>query len=247
LTKNADASRRASARNGQHQRKQQQTKAPATKRMPLATKSQATAKRKPSEARRAPVSTKQLTAELALVRTEPPALYDQSQIVDAPEFHGLARAMGTLTAGTWNDTPRSFEDRRADFLFAYPPSGPVKNISGRLQRQQDRTFAPSKEQMRLERFLSYSWAHGSLYELLSRFGLTMRNAPPHQEHALTLDPLREVAKRRNIRLRVLHGGVDVEPANMDAAKAEYLDRQEKQQAARDIREARARMQTLTEK
>jgi F420-dependent methylenetetrahydromethanopterin dehydrogenase len=53
--------------------------------------------------------------------------------------------------------------------------------------------------------------------------------------------MRDTTKRRNIRLRVLHGGVDIEPENMDAAKAEYLDRQESKQAAQDVRDALKRM------
>jgi F420-dependent methylenetetrahydromethanopterin dehydrogenase len=70
----------------------------------------------------------------------------------------------------------------------------------------------------------------------------MKTRPPVHKHVVRLDTLRDVAKRRNVRLRVLHGSVDVEPSNMDAAKAEYLDRQEKKQAAIDVRAARARMQ-----
>jgi uncharacterized membrane protein YdbT with pleckstrin-like domain len=42
-------------------------------------------------------------------------------------------------------------------------------------------------------------------------------------------------------LRVLHGGVDIEPADMDAAKADFLDRQVAARAAQDVREALKRM------
>ncbi len=171
-----------------------------------------------------------------------PPLYDVGDIVDAPEFNGLARAMGVMTWETWDDEPRPFEERLRDFLFAYPPSDPVRYVGGRLQRQGDGTFAPGDRDVRLARFFSGSWDHGSIHELLSRFGLKIRNGPSRQEYLLRLDGLKDVAKRRNVRLRVLHGGVDVEPMNMDAAKAEYLDRQEKQQAARDVRAARARME-----
>ena len=52
---------------------------------------------------------------------------------------------------------------------------------------------------------------------------------------------RETAKRRNRRLRVLHGGVDIEAADMDAAKADFLDRQEAARAAQDVRDAVKRM------
>ena len=53
--------------------------------------------------------------------------------------------------------------------------------------------------------------------------------------------MRDTTRRRNIRLRLLHGGVDIEPENMDAAKAEYLDRQEQKQAAKDIKDAVKKM------
>jgi hypothetical protein len=53
--------------------------------------------------------------------------------------------------------------------------------------------------------------------------------------------MRDTTRRRNIRLRLLHGGVDIEPENMDAAKAEYLDREETRRAAQEVREAVKRM------
>jgi hypothetical protein len=40
---------------------------------------------------------------------------------------------------------------------------------------------------------------------------------------------------------VLHGGVDIEPADMDAAKADFLDKQEAARAAQDVRAALKRM------
>jgi hypothetical protein len=40
---------------------------------------------------------------------------------------------------------------------------------------------------------------------------------------------------------VLHGGVDIEPADMDAAKAEFLDLQERKRAAQETRDAIRRM------
>lgn len=194
---------------------------------------------KPQERKTKPRQNVPLVSTVALPPTK--NFFDPADILDAPEFHEEARAMGILTTGTWDEDRRSFEDRRADFLFAHPPADPTRNIGGRLQRQDDRSFAPGDQRARLERFLAPTWNLGSIHEVLSRFGLRMKSAPPYEGHLVRLDPLRDVAKRRNVRLRVLHGGVDVEPANMDAAKAEFLDRQEKEQAARDIRQARQRM------
>jgi hypothetical protein len=196
----------------------------------------------PRSGKAAPSSgTPEKTKQLQNAAIPAKKLFDPADIIDAPEFHEEARAMGILTTGTWDEDRRSFEDRLADFLFAHPPSDPARNVGGRLQRQDDRSFAPGNEHTRLDRFLSETWSLGSIHEVLSRFGLKMKNAPPYEGHLVRLDPLRDVAKRRNVRLRVLHGGVDVEPADMDAAKAEFLDRQEKEQAARDIRLARQRM------
>ncbi len=48
---------------------------------------------------------------------------------------------------------------------------------------------------------------------------------------------RDLARRRNHKLRVLHGQADIEAVDMDSAKAEYIEREEKRRAAREIREA----------
>ena len=40
---------------------------------------------------------------------------------------------------------------------------------------------------------------------------------------------------------MLHGGVDIEPVDMDAAKADFLDKQEAARAAQDVRDALKRM------
>ena len=113
-----------------------------------------------------------------------------------------------------NKTSRSTNERLQDFLLAYPPSDPALRLGGRLRKQADGSFAPGDSQGRRERFLAASWALGSIHELLSRFGLRMKIRPPTENRSVHLDPLKEVAKRRNVHLRVLHGGVDVEPSNM---------------------------------
>ena len=41
---------------------------------------------------------------------------------------------------------------------------------------------------------------------------------------------------------MLHGGVDVEPSNMDSAKAAYLEKEASKKAAEEIRAAVKRMQ-----
>lgn len=175
-------------------------------------------------------------------RTRPEAAhrqhYDPAAIVEAPEHHEYSRAMGILTWSTWDHGIRPFEQRVKDFVSTFPPADPVKYMSGgSLVRQPDRTFAPGNVQSRLDRFLAKDWRPGSFYELLSRYGLKVADAAPIQVRPFDPGSMRDTTRRRNMKLRVLHGGVDIEAENMDAAKAEYLDRQESKQAAEDIRSA----------
>ncbi len=167
--------------------------------------------------------------------------YDATQIVDAPEYHELARAMGGLTWGTWEHEVRPVEERIKDFCTSYPPDDPVKFSRGSLDRKGKGEFTPGTDDNRRKRFLATDWRPGSIYDLLARYGLKMSDAPPRPAHEVHLDPFKTVARRRNMKLRVLHGDIDISPQDMDAAKAEYLDRQEKQQAAQDIRQARRQM------
>jgi hypothetical protein len=110
-----------------------------------------------------------------------------------------------------------------------------------LRRAGDDAYAPISRADRLERFLATDWRGGSVYDLAARFGLRFRGVAPKLRALFTPADMKESAQRRNVRLRVLHGGVDVEPSDMEAAKAALLDRKEKEHAAQEIRAARRRM------
>jgi hypothetical protein len=168
--------------------------------------------------------------------------YDPATLLDAPEHHAYSRAVGILTWGIWDHAVRPVGDRIQDFLIAFPPSDPTGRLGGgELRRLPDGTYASGAPSLRLERFLQRDWRAGSFDELLARYGLKSADAPPFHQRPFVPAPMRQTAQRRNMKLRVLHGGVDIEPSNMDAAKADYLDRQEKRQAAVDVREALKQM------
>lgn len=168
--------------------------------------------------------------------------YDPARVVDAPEHHGLARAMGALTWSNWDHSERSQEERVRDFVAAFPVDDPTRYLGRVLfQAQEGAGYGPAPRELLLERFLRSDWSQGSLHELLARFGLKMPDGPAPSAQFFVPDPLRKTAQKRNHKLRVLHGGVDIEAENMDSAKLELLDRQEKQRAAQDIRAARVRM------
>ena len=169
--------------------------------------------------------------------------YESDELRDAPEHYEHARAMGLLTWGTWDHGVRPFEQRRQDFIAACPPTDPVRFSGGSLIRQEDGTFAPGSAGSRLERFLAHDWLPGSIHELLSRYGLRLSSGPAHRERLFIAGAFRETAKKRNHKLRVLHGGVDIEPMDMDAAKTEFLDLQEKKKAAEEVRQALRQMQS----
>lgn len=168
--------------------------------------------------------------------------YEPSTLRDAPEHHEYSRAMGTLTWGTWDHGVRPVDQRVRDFVEAFPPENPVRFSSGgTLHRERDGTYAPGSPASRLERFVAKDYRPGSLHELLARYGLKAADAPAYRDRTFVAGSMRDTARRRNIKLRVLHGGVDIEPSDMDAAKAEFLEHQEKKKAAEEVREAVKRM------
>ncbi len=168
--------------------------------------------------------------------------YDARELIDAPEHYEYAKAFGVLTGGTWDHRVRSFEGRAREFVSSYPPEDPVRNSPGAsILRRAGTSFAPGSRSSRLKRFGADDWRPGSLHELLARYGLKVKDHPAQPDDAFEPEPPNEAAKRRNIRLRLLHGGVDVEPSDMDAAKATYLDKQENKKAASEVRAAVEKM------
>lgn len=168
-------------------------------------------------------------------------VYRSDDIVDAPEHHEYARAMGLLTWGTWDAEVRGLDDRLRDFLQVYPPDGPERFQGSMLSRTAEGEYAPAPLESRRERVEAQNSSFGTLEEVLARFGLRTRNGPGYEPRAIEVAAFREVTRVRNQRLRVLHGRVDVEADNMDEAKAAEIERLEKRQAAEQIRAARERM------
>lgn len=175
------------------------------------------------------------------------ARYDPQDLLDAEEHHALSRGLGILTWGTWDHDKRPVEQRIADFIAAFPPDDPTRHLNPGLEHRPDRTYAPATRAALEARFEACDWRPGSLDELLARYGLKRRNGPPMIERPFVPDALRATAQRRNHKLRVLHGGVDIEPADMDAAKVAFLETQEKVRAAEEIRAARRRMRAENER
>jgi hypothetical protein len=167
--------------------------------------------------------------------------YDPGQLEDAPEHRELAHSLGTLSWGTWDLEARPADERIADFVAAYPPENPARHLGGFAIRNPDGSVVPVTEVARLRRFVAKDWSPGSMFELAARFGLRFRGAPPRRERPFDPADLKTTARKRNVRLRVLHGGVDIEPKDMNEAKAALLDRQEKERAALEVRVARQRM------
>jgi hypothetical protein len=168
-------------------------------------------------------------------------LYTARDIIDAPEHHEYARAMGLLTWGTWDTEKRPFEGRLDDFLRACPPDAPARFQGTMLTKSSEGDYGPAPADQRLARLRANDNSFGTLAEILARYGLKHRSGPEYTPHPVEISPFREITRLRNVRLRSLHGQVDVEPENMDEAKAAEIDRLEKKQAAEEIRAARERM------
>jgi hypothetical protein len=177
-------------------------------------------------------------------RTAPPPdprLYFLADIVDAPEHHNYARAMGLLTWGTWDAEVRPLEERLKDFLQAYPAEAPAKFQGSMLSKSPDGEYGPAPEQARLRRIEALDGSFGTIAEALARYGLKRLTGSEYVLREVDIAPFREVKRARNQRLRFLHGRVDIEADNMDEAKAAELERLEKKQLAAEVRRARAEM------
>jgi hypothetical protein len=149
--------------------------------------------------------------------------------------------MGLLTWGTWDSSARPVQERVQDFTSAYPPPDPAKFQGSVLKKTKEGDFGPAGPEERRRRFEKDDGPFGSLAEVLARYGLKLVEGPVYVPRLVGVPPFREVARLRNQRLRGLHGAVDIEPENMDDAKAAELERLEKKRAAEQIREARERM------
>ncbi len=172
-------------------------------------------------------------------------VYNIDEIVDAPEHHAYARAMGLLTWSTWDIDERPFDERVKDFQEAYPLDSPTLFQGSMLTNSPGREYAPAPTDRRLERLVSGDASFGALPEILARYGLRLRSGPDYVPREIEVAPFREVARIRNQRLRTLHGQVDIEAENMDAAKIAEIERLEKKQAAEQIRQARERMRSAS--
>lgn len=173
-------------------------------------------------------------------------LYGPDDIIDAPEHHEYARAMGLLTWGTWDLDARPFKERLKDFLQAHPAAAPERFQGPVLVKMSDGEYGPAASGGRLLRVGALNSSFGTLPEILARYGLKQRTGPQYVPREVEVASVREVTRVRNQRLRVLHGRVDIEADNMDEAKAAEIERLEKKRAAEQIREARERMRREVE-
>jgi len=180
-------------------------------------------------------------------KTSAEKCYSPDDIIDAPEHHEYARAMGLLTWGTWDTEVRSFEDRLKDFMQASPSEEPARFQGSMLMKISEGEYGPAGQAERVARIKRTDNSYGALTEVLARYGLKLRNGAQYAPRHVEVAAFRDVTRVRNQRLRVLHGRVDIEADNMDEAKAAELDRREKKHAAEQIREARERMRADSER
>jgi|GEM_PF-3864013 len=174
-------------------------------------------------------------------KIRPEDFYNPDDIIDAPEHHEYARAMGLLTWGTWDLEARPFEERLKDFLQAFPTETPSRFQGSMLVKTSEGEYGPAAQDERLVRLRAIDSSFGSLAESLARYGLKRRGGPQYVPCAIEVASFRETTRVRNQRLRVLHGRVDIEADNMDEAKAAEIERLEKKRAAEQIRAARESM------
>ena len=177
----------------------------------------------------------------AAAKTSPQAFYDADDIVDAPEHHEYARAMGLFTWGTWDTEPRPFEERLKDFLQAHPPEEPARFQGSMLRKTSEGEYGPGAEGERLLRLRAIDSSFGTLAEALARYGLKLQALPKYAPSPVVTSPFREITRLRNQRLRMLHGRVEVEAENMDEMKRTELERLERKAAAEQVRRAREEM------
>jgi hypothetical protein len=173
--------------------------------------------------------------------------YDADLLEDAPEHHSYSRALGILTWDIWDHGVRPFEERKRDFLAAFPPYDPTRFQLNGQERLEEKQWKPRDRSRERSRFLAATGKPGSIDEVLARYGLRRRDGVPFTAALPVTRELLQATRERNHALRVLHGSVDVEPADMDAAKVEAIERREKRRAAEQVRQARARLRAELER
>jgi hypothetical protein len=173
-------------------------------------------------------------------------VFREDAIVDAPEHYEYARGMGLLTWGTWDTEVRPLDERLKDFLQACPAIAPARFHGSMLARNARGEYGAAEGGARLARFHAQDNHFGTIVELLARYGLKLREGAAYKTQPVEVLPFRDMALLRNQRLRQLYGAVDIEPENMDEAKAAELDGLEKKRAAEQIREARHQMHRRAE-
>lgn len=171
-------------------------------------------------------------------------IYRPEELVDAPEYHAYSRAFGILEAGLWEHRVRSVGERIREFVHAFPPNEPGRNTEGSFSLRDLGALRASGSKAWLGRFAAEDgqWRSGSVCELLARYGLKMKGTSTAPGDAFEPVDLRTASRRRNQKLRVLHGTADLEAGDMDAAKIEFMERQERVRAAREARAAVTQMQ-----